>query len=467
MSLRAKLVVALLLGSLLSIALVGVVAHILLMQRFDDIVMGDASRNFRGDVVSYYRTYGSFEAALRAEPFSSFVRRRRVALNVVAGREPIDIANPDPPGEPPSLSIHELARQDPEAAVALAPITPATGTTGDPNEANRSGGRPFHPPFHFLLLDADFRVVLGAGTHKPGVTIPPQDRTHLMPIRVDGARIGYASLDGVIHYSGPDIDYLKAIRQALLFGCGAATLLALGLGFLMGNRLSDPIRQLIAAAGAIEQGKLHQRVKIRSGDEVGTLAHAFNRMSDELERNHREMQVLNQTIQQQADRLKETSIRDALTQLYNRRHFDEQATTLFGQANHHDQSLAVMVGDIDFFKTINDRFSHATGDAVLRQIGEILRINTRPGDIIARYGGEEFVAAFPETAIDHAASLCERLRQAIETSPWHTIHPDLRVTISIGLDGNRTLGTLEAMLHAADQRLYRAKRSGRNRVCFT
>ncbi|MBI3512993.1 MAG: GGDEF domain-containing protein, partial [Proteobacteria bacterium] len=125
---------------------------------------------------------------------------------------------------------------------------------------------------------------------------------------------------------------------------------------------------------------------------------------------------------------------------------------------------AVMIGDIDFFKRINDRFSHATGDEVLRHVGRILAEHTRASDVVARYGGEEFVIAFPETEIDEAAAFCERLRQIIEAHPWRDIQPELAVTMSMGLNGDLALGSVEKMLAAADALLYQAKQAGRNRV---
>ena len=99
------------------------------------------------------------------------------------------------------------------------------------------------------------------------------------------------------------------------------------------------------------------------------------------------------------DRLAQGHKRDALTKLHNRRHFDERATTLFSHAVRHKQPFTMVIGDIDFFKKIKDQFSHATGDAVLRHVGEILRSHMRLSDLVARYGGEEFVLALPETEL--------------------------------------------------------------------
>ncbi|HEX8551905.1 MAG TPA: diguanylate cyclase [Abditibacteriaceae bacterium] len=185
----------------------------------------------------------------------------------------------------------------------------------------------------------------------------------------------------------------------------------------------------------------------------------------ELQERYQQLRELNQTIQEQADLLKEVSIRDELTRLYNRRHFNEQAAREFAQSQRHGHPLTMMIGDIDHFKRINDTFSHATGDDVLRQVARVLQDNTREGDILARYGGEEFVIALPQTDLEQAATVCEKLRLAIESHAWHEIHPDLRVTMSMGLNSNIQLSSYDKMIDAADELLYKAKESGRNRVC--
>lgn len=129
------------------------------------------------------------------------------------------------------------------------------------------------------------------------------------------------------------------------------------------------------------------------------------------------------------------------------------------------RALSVMIGDIDHFKAINDRYSHAIGDAVLRMVADVLRAALRPGDLAARYGGEEFVMLLRDTGAAEAATLCERLRQAIAAADWQEIHPDLAVTISIGVCSDLGLDGPDGMIAAADARLYQAKAEGRNRVC--
>jgi diguanylate cyclase (GGDEF)-like protein len=205
-------------------------------------------------------------------------------------------------------------------------------------------------------------------------------------------------------------------------------------------------------------------VAIASRDEVGVLARAFNAMSDELAQSHERLQASYRTISQQADQLREQAIRDALTGLYNRRYFDERAAWMYQQSIRYGHPMAVAIGDVDNFKTINDKFSHAIGDAVLRELSDLLRQHLRSSDLAARYGGEEFVFAFPQTGIAEAAECCERLRQIIAAHPWRQIHPDLAVTISLGVAAEQAPGGIEPMLAAADHQLYAAKLMGRNRV---
>jgi two-component system, cell cycle response regulator len=199
---------------------------------------------------------------------------------------------------------------------------------------------------------------------------------------------------------------------------------------------------------------------------VGLLALAFNRMSADLARAHDELRQSTEQVKQQAARLKELSIRDALTHLYNRRYFDEQARTMFAQSARSRQPLTFMIGDVDFFKRINDQFSHAVGDEVLRRVAYLLQTSVRESDVVARYGGEEFVIAFSNSSVRQSSQVCEKLRRVIEAHPWHEVHSDLRVTMSFGLSDDLYLGSWERVVASADHQLYRAKEGGRNRVCF-
>jgi diguanylate cyclase (GGDEF)-like protein len=166
----------------------------------------------------------------------------------------------------------------------------------------------------------------------------------------------------------------------------------------------------------------------------------------------------------QAAELERQTREDALTGLSNRRHLDRLLDAEWERALRFGRSLTVAMLDLDRFKGINDRFSHAVGDEVLRVVARILRDHTRGVDVVARYGGEEFCLVLVETRKDDAIRLCDRLRELVAGYDWSTIHPDLVVTTSVGLAGIDEVETPDDLLGIADARLYTAKHAGRNRV---
>jgi diguanylate cyclase (GGDEF)-like protein len=155
---------------------------------------------------------------------------------------------------------------------------------------------------------------------------------------------------------------------------------------------------------------------------------------------------------------------DALTGLASRRYLDASLESVFTLAAADDRALCFAVADIDHFKDINDRHSHAVGDEVLRTVGRILRSACRPSDVAGRYGGEEFVLVLSDMMGDVALGVCERLRAAVASYAWDTLRPGLTVTISIGVADRSGFESSAAMLATADARLYEAKRAGRNCV---
>ena len=124
----------------------------------------------------------------------------------------------------------------------------------------------------------------------------------------------------------------------------------------------------------------------------------------------------------------------------------------------------MVVCDLDFFNQINDRYSHSIGDEVLRRVAQLLKNKTRGSDVIARYGGKEFVIACVDSTLAQTARRCEELRRQIEIYSWHELHPDLKVTVSMGLSDALSPPSVEKMLAEADARLYEAKNGGRNRI---
>jgi diguanylate cyclase (GGDEF)-like protein len=155
---------------------------------------------------------------------------------------------------------------------------------------------------------------------------------------------------------------------------------------------------------------------------------------------------------------------DALTGLYNRRYFDDVFARAFTQSQRLATPLSVAISDIDNFKLVNDRFSHQMGDLVLRTVAKIMKETVRDIDTVARYGGEEFVVLLPAANAESAKAVCERLRSAVESYPWHTLNPELKITLSVGVSDDLDVANSERMMALADDNLYKAKRAGKNQI---
>lgn len=162
------------------------------------------------------------------------------------------------------------------------------------------------------------------------------------------------------------------------------------------------------------------------------------------------------------------AVTDELTGLYNRRYFDRHLSLMLEKAQQQDRDMAVMLIDMDFFKSVNDTHGHDTGDSVLREFADRLRRNIRGVDLACRFGGEEFVVLMPDTDWRQAQNVAERVRQAVaEKGFGGSPSRPLALTVSVGLALNEAeTDTPKVMLKRADVALYRAKREGRNRVVF-
>ena len=159
------------------------------------------------------------------------------------------------------------------------------------------------------------------------------------------------------------------------------------------------------------------------------------------------------------------TICDGLTGLANVRHLDEFLEREFARSRRHGRDLCVLMMDLDHFKSINDEYGHLTGDFVLRELAILLAQRVRREELLARYGGEEFVLVLPETRLDGAQAYAEALRKMIEEHDFRFEGQHLQVTVSIGVaafDPDMVRPT--DLVAAADEMLYEAKNSGRNRV---
>lgn len=192
-----------------------------------------------------------------------------------------------------------------------------------------------------------------------------------------------------------------------------------------------------------DQGELLARIKVQL---------KIKALQDELRRSNELLQELSST--------------DALTKLYNRRHFMEALGNEFDRTERYDSPLGLVMLDIDHFKRLNDTYGHQVGDEALRGLGEIIRAAARSSDIAARYGGEEFCVLLPETDLEGAAEFGHRLRFAVEDKSLQIDGKEVRMTVSLGATAcpSPAVENGEDLIRLADDALYRAKRAGRNRV---
>lgn len=177
--------------------------------------------------------------------------------------------------------------------------------------------------------------------------------------------------------------------------------------------------------------------------------------------------LIEQSLEQANADLKRLSRTDGLTQISNRRYFDEQISIEWSRAQRNNDEIAIILFDVDYFKQVNDNFGHPVGDTMLTKIAETaLTSLKRPTDLIARYGGEEFIILLPGSDIQGALTLAENIRASIENLELVVGENIAQVTISCGVASSfpAKKGTITQLISSADKALYRAKSDGRNRV---
>ena len=185
----------------------------------------------------------------------------------------------------------------------------------------------------------------------------------------------------------------------------------------------------------------------------------IKRLQEELEERERQLLEAN-------ERLRYMSQTDGLTGLDNRRHLEDELEQMFAHASRLNEPLACVMCDLDKFKSVNDTYGHQAGDAVLVQCAEILKRAARQIDRVGRYGGEEFLLLLPGAQLDSAVTFAERVRKEVEAHTFTFDGGTLRRTASFGVAGwpHPRIPSCDALVRAADDALYVAKETGRNRV---
>jgi diguanylate cyclase (GGDEF)-like protein len=252
---------------------------------------------------------------------------------------------------------------------------------------------------------------------------------------------------------------------------GPAMLQAEELGDL--RRPSDSHERLSAlyeARGDFKSALLHHKrfveVKTRLDGRLSTQRARLHEARAELHKLRTQTAALHQRardLEQSRSRMERLALEDELTGLANRRAFTKEFENWCGRARAGTLRFGLVVADIDDFKQINDRFSHLTGDAVLRQLGHIVRANLRDTDFAARLGGDEFALLVADSEGGAVTTAVERLLEAVRKWNWADLGDGLHVTVSVGLCESTAFGDSSELVRRADEALYSAKRMGRDR----
>ena len=207
--------------------------------------------------------------------------------------------------------------------------------------------------------------------------------------------------------------------------------------------------------------------RLRAGKRIFALQQELHRRTTDVHRANAEMAIANLKLGEANEKLNRLAITDELTGLINRREAMERLGELWSAVRRQGAPLACILMDIDRFKKCNDTYGHGVGDVALREVAGALRVSARRHEWVCRIGGEEFLVACPDSTQEQAAVGAERLRRAVEAHTIRTDGLELHVTISAGV-ANTTPSMLrpDDLLRAADDALYTAKRTGRNRVCL-
>ncbi len=278
-----------------------------------------------------------------------------------------------------------------------------------------------------------------------------------------------------------DALYWRVFFEQLIFGA----ILGLIVYFFTARGIVSPIRNLTTAMEeAVEKGGafVSRDLEVRSRDEVGRLVSVFNALNKSLASYHHQLKgkidFANQELRekniqlggrtQELERalelLNTMATTDWLTELPNRRKFDETLARMFHQSERFAEEITLVLFDIDRFKLINDSYGHGAGDQVLRDIGTLLRLHIRKSDLPARLGGDEFGVVLYHTDTEQAEIFVEKFMDSVRTHTFYYDGFQLEVGISVGIAQYAdVMKTPQALYYAADKALYQAKKNGRGR----
>lgn len=264
--------------------------------------------------------------------------------------------------------------------------------------------------------------------------------------------------------SGAYADIVRLGTWTALLVC--VLLMAMGLfAYLLGHSIVKPLQRLSGEAGKVASGDLEVDLPVHGNSEVSYLTQVFNHMVASLRRGQEEISQAHEALIEKNRELHRLSITDSLTGIFNRKHVMDLFDMEFIRTQRYGTAFSVLIADLDHFKAVNDTYGHLAGDSVLRSIAKAMVESVRACDHVGRYGGEEFVVVLPNTGIDGAMDMAERIRQTIRRVEFNNEGEAFSMTLSMGVavcrdDDN----SVEAILKRADDALYQAKAKGRDQV---
>lgn len=266
-----------------------------------------------------------------------------------------------------------------------------------------------------------------------------------VPIHFDNEILGVISLESELNhsFSQSDFNFVRALA----------------------NHAGIAIKNAVLFQKSEERkDELEQKVRYRT-EQIEAQKRALSDLNSHLEIANQQKDELLENLKRTAEELELQCRQDALTGLYNRRHVDGYLEHELERVKRSKGTFSLALLDIDYFKRVNDEFSHSVGDETLKVVAGLLTSHVRSMDMVARIGGEEILICLPDTNKKDAVLLCDRLRLVIQNYDWQSVAEGLELTVSLGVAEFDPAQSTDLLIKRCDVKLYQAKHYGRNRVC--
>lgn len=341
---------------------------------------------------------------------------------------------------------------------------------------------------NLIIRNRDDKVMVAR--NKPSLP----DQTSLSfsaPIQFTGEVIGKVELQLSMARIEMEINriYLDVVLQQVFFGLFLGLLIYFAASQVIVKpiaRISEHMRQILSS----QFDTMPQELPLTSSDELGDLTRIFNNLNrkvfeaqqqlrekidfagsalmktnEQLQQRSMELELRSQDLEKALDLVEKLAVTDSLTDLRNRRYFDDNLAASFARAQRFSEPLSLILIDIDYFKSINDTYGHAAGDTILQALSSLFKSRTRETDISARLGGDEFAFLLYRANRDEGLAFAQGLLTKAQQLKFTFHDKSVEIGLSIGIACNwDDIHSIEALYGAADEAMYEAKRRGRNQV---